>query len=240
MKGFSVQNGTEYRILVEGERWNQGDVLDVEIRSAESAPVLVAVAEGQDRKIRAKSADAFEVLESREGAGPVFRTRFELQEDARITDKSGSLYLLYGNPESGASLASLKLTVEPHPVLSGIRDLLTHHFRFALKSASTGKSSCVEFKLEPSGAKEWASLSQLLARLRMGKETIELELVFHRTVINALKPGLAGEKISRGFQRSVPSKDLIHGFNGRLDTEAAIQVLESVFSEYREQSWLPG
>ncbi len=239
MKGFSIQGGTEYRITVAGERWNQGDSLSIEIGTASAAPVFVAIAEGTDKKIRAKSEDSFEILESREGDGPGFKTVFTLAGNARITDKSGSLYLLYGNPGAKETLANLKLSIAPHPVFLDVCDLMTGHFRFALKNTAMGKSGRVEFKFEPSGAKEWASLSHLFLRIRTENDSIELELLFHRTVINALKPGLAAEKTSRSFQRTIPTGDIVHGFNGRLNSEAAKAVLESIFSEYREQSWLP-
>ncbi len=99
MKGFSVQGGMEYRVNVSGEKWNQGDALEVEIRTADQARIFIAVAEGNDKKIRSKSEDAFEILESKEGSGPGLTARFRLPENSRITDKSGSLYLLYGSAD---------------------------------------------------------------------------------------------------------------------------------------------
>jgi hypothetical protein len=235
MKGFSIQNGIEYRIGIEGERWTQGAGVELEVTTRAGQPVCVLIAEGSEKKIKAKDPGAFAVIESREGTGPSLKARFDLPRNARITDKTGSLYVLYGEP---ASLANLKLCVEPHPWFGEIRDVLTHHYRFALKTTAMGKSGKVEFKFEPSGASEWASLTHLLMKLSLEETDLNLTLEFHRTVINALKPGLSGEKASGSFQRSVPLADLIHGFNQRLNPEAAIACLDGVIEEYRSRGWL--
>jgi hypothetical protein len=236
MKGFSIQNGIEFKISLEGEHWAQSSQIQVEVSTLSGQRIRVSLAEGNEKKVKAKDANAFTVIETQEGIGPSFKTHFAVPKNARITDKSGSLFLLYGNQDP---LANLKLIIDPHPLLIEIRDVLIRHFRFALKATTTGKKSRVEFKFEPSGAKEWASLSHLFARFSQETSGIHLELEFHRTIINALKPGLAAEKVSRCFQREMPQREIVHDFNQRLNSEVVISILQEVFQDYQNQSWLP-
>ncbi|NDG83763.1 MAG: hypothetical protein EBX52_01845 [Proteobacteria bacterium] len=235
MKGFSVQNGVEFRIVLEGERWTQGGTVAIEVTSRPGQPLKVAIAEGSERKIKAKDASAFAEIESRDGAGPSLKTQFELPRNSRITDKSGSLYVLYGDP---GKPANLKLIVDPHPWFGEICEVLVRHYRFSLKSTSMGKKGKVELKLEPSGAKEWASLTHLIASLSLEEDALELTLEFHRTVVNALKPGLTAEKAVGKFHRSLPVAEIIHSFNQRLNPEAVILSLDAMMEEYRSRGWL--
>jgi len=235
MKGFSFHNGVEYRISIEGERWTQGSAVELEVATRAGQPVLVTLAEGNERKIKAKDPEAFTGIDSREGTGPSFKARFELPVNVRITDKSGSLYLLYGDP---GKLANLKLSIDPHPWFGEICDLLVRHYRFSLKSTIMGKKGKVELKLEPSGAKEWASLTHLFVLLSLEKDSLELTLEFHRTVVNALKPGLVAEKASGSFHRSLPLAGIVHDFNQRLNSDAVVASLDSLIEEYRSRGWL--
>jgi len=236
MKGISIQNGVEFKVSVEGERWSQGSQVHVEIQTQAQQKIRLALAEGNEKKLKAKDPNAFSVLETQDGTGPSLKTQFTIPLHARITDKSGSLFLLYGNPDS---LANLRLTIEPNPLFAEIRDVLIRQFRFALKTTAMGKKSFVEFKFEPSGAKEWASLSHLFVRMNTDESVIHLELEFHRTVINALKPGLTAEKTSRTFHRELSHRNVVHDFNQRLNSEAVATILEGIFAEYQNQSWLP-
>ena len=236
MKGISIQNGVEFKVTVEGERWSQGSNIQLEVFTHSSHPIWVALAEGHEKKLKAKDPNAFSVLASQDGVGPHLKAQFTVPKNARITDKSGSLFILYGNQNT---LAHLKLTIDPHPLFIEIRDILIRQFRFALKTVVMGKKSVVEFKFEPSGAKEWASLSHLITRMSTDDSHVHLEIEFHRTVINALKPGLSAEKASRSFRCELPRRDVIHDFNQRLNSDAVTLVLEQIFAEYQNQSWLP-
>jgi hypothetical protein len=88
MKGMSFQNGVEFRITIEGESWTPGSTIQGRIESKPSAKGMVILAEGIDKKVKAKSPDAFVVLNEITLTQAPFDWHFELPMDSRISDKS--------------------------------------------------------------------------------------------------------------------------------------------------------
>jgi hypothetical protein len=238
MKGFSAQSGKEYRVTIVGEQFSQGSTLSVQLDSNHDGALSLILCEGNERKIKNKSKDAFKKISEQTASGTKLQHSFSLDLNSRITDKSGSLYLLYGNADHPESLANLKLTITPHPIYSELIEVFTHEYRFALKNSSMGKKGDVEFKLEPSGAKEWASLDQLTVCLKQAPSTIEALLVFDRTQINPNQTKLATQSLTQEFQRSIPTADCLHAFNGRVNKDYMVSVFDQVFLQYRDQNWL--
>jgi len=239
MKGLSFQNGVEYRIQIDGESWPQGAPVTVSLESKPAAPLTLVLAEGVDKKVKAKTADAFTVLETFSGDGPSLGQILTLPLNARISDKSGSLYLLYGNKdEPFEKLGQLRLNVMPHPHISDLIDVMTAHFRFALKTIVAGKKSEVEVKLDPSGSKEWASLEQLLLRAQVTDSTLEIFFQFHRNEVDPAKGTLATKSVKREFTRSWNLNEIVHDFNQRLNKEVVIGAIENVIAEYQAAGWL--
>jgi ribosomal protein S13 len=155
--------------------------------------------------------------------------------DARITDKSGSLYAIYGVGNPPANPANLRLQIEPHLHIRDLSEVLTHHFRFTLKSTSMGKKQEVELKFEPSGSKEWASLETLTVSARLMKTELQLKFLFQRKEINALKSALTAQSVKKTIEKSFSLNDIIHDFNQRLNKEIVTAGLDSIFEEYRAQ-----
>ncbi len=233
MKGFSVQNGVELRIEIIGEAWSQGEPVRVRLEAKKESTLFLELADGSEKKIRAKATDAFKTLSRIQGTGTLLETTFELPLDCRISDKSGSLHVLYGVGNPPAQPASLRLTVNPNPHLKDLGEVLTHHYRFTLKSVSMGKKSDVEMKFEPSGGKEWASLESLTVSARLLKTELQLKFFFQRKEINALKSALTAQSVKRTIEKNFPLKDILHDFNQRLNKENVTAGLDSIFEEYR-------
>ncbi len=238
MRGVSFQNGVEFKISIEGESWSQGDRITGKIESKPIAPAFLYLAEGNDKKVKAKSADAFVVLEEWPSATAPFDWKFELPLDARISDKSGSLYLLYGKTENLETLGFLRLPINPHQHVKDLIDLMTAEFRFALKSVNHHKSGSVEIKLEPSGTKDWASLEALYLFVKLNEKILEVKFQFHRNEIDALKGGVATKIVKREFNRQWETSKIVHDFNQRLNKDVAKVEVERVIAEYRKMGWL--
>jgi hypothetical protein len=238
MKGFTAQNGVQLRITIEGESWSQGDRVSVSLESTPASVAFLALANGSEKKIKAKSEGAFEVLDSVSKNSSSLQHEFQLSPDSRITDKSGSLYVLYGAGDAVTGLAHLRLSILPHLHLRDLAEVITHHYRFTLKSTSMGKKNEVEFKFEPSGSREWASLEELILQIRMTNGSLNLEFTFHRKEINALKSTLTAQSTKQALSRSYDLASGVHDFNQRLNKEKVIDLLDSVFSEYRSHSGL--
>jgi hypothetical protein len=74
--------------------------------------VCLFLASGSEKRIKTKSPDAFEILESIKSATSPLKQHLTPPVDVRITDKTGSLYLLYGLA-GYPHQAQLRLQVEP-------------------------------------------------------------------------------------------------------------------------------
>jgi hypothetical protein len=233
MKGFSLQNGVELRIEVEGESWSQGDRISFRLTGKKEDSMQVSLAVGLDKKVKAKSPDAFEILATLEQRGTVLENHFQLPCDCRITDKSGSLHLLYGIGNPSGNPAHLRLTIDPHVHIRDVCGILTDHFRFTRKSIVAGKNKEVEIKFDPSGAKEWASLETLALFTRITESGLSLRFVFERKEINVLKTALTAQTVKRTLERTFPLTEVLHDFNRRLDTAKMTALIEGIFADYR-------
>jgi hypothetical protein len=240
MKGLSFQNGIEYKISIEGESWPQGDTITVHLESKMPSVLCLHLAEGLDRKVKLKASDAFKLIESHQSDASPLDLKFLLPMNARISDKTGSLYILYGNGSETATekLGQLRLNIIPHLHIRDLLEVFTAHFRFAMKTTSAGKNDEVEVKLEPSGSKEWASLELLVVKLQIVDESLDAHFSFHRKEVDPSKGRLAAQSVKREFNRSWKLSEIIHDFNQRLNKEVMTAALDTVFAEYANAGWL--
>jgi len=237
MKGLSFQNGVEFKITIEGESWSPGDLIKGKVESKPIAQAQLLLAEGTDKKVKIKSPDAFVVLEEAITQTSPYEWNFQLPVDARISDKSGALYLLYGHGENLEKLGQLRLNIIPHIHFKDMMDLLTAHFRFSLKSISAGKSKTTEVKFGPP-SKDWKMLDELVMFLKIKDDAIEVKFQFHRQEVDATKGGLATKSVKREINRTWEIKKIIHNFNGRIDKEILTAEIDKVVAEYRDAGWL--
>ncbi len=238
MKGLSFQNGVEFKITIEGESWSQGDLIRGKIESKPLSKAQVLLAEGLDKKVKLKSPDAFVVLDEAVSNTAPFEWSFQLPIDSRISDKNGALYLLYGHGENLEKLGQLRLTILPHLLFRDLIELLTAHFRFALKTISAGKTGSMEVKFDPPSNKDWAMLEQLILQLKMTDESMDIKFQFHRQEVDATKGGLSTKMIKREFSRSWKTSQIILNFNQRLDKEVVTVEIDKVIAEYKDAGWL--
>jgi hypothetical protein len=244
MKGMSFQNGVEFKLNLDGESWQQGGTLsgslDLNLRNpgASLPEPRVLLVETTDRKLKAKSADAFQVLAEHRGLEAVKSFQFALPPTARISDKAGSLYVLYGSGDQLLSLGLLRLNVLPHHYVQDWMDLLRTQFRFALKKLSHGKKGFVEAEFDPPSAKEWAQLDTLNVHFKWEPPKLISNWVFNRAEVDGLKAGLQTKITRREVNREHQCTDLVHGFNDRLNKDAAETVVNAVIEEYRGQGWV--
>lgn len=238
MRGLTVQGGVEVRIEVTGESWHQGSLVHATVNSKNGAPVRLSLVVGIEKKIKSRAPDAFVRIEQKTSATLPLQHTFALPPDARITDKSGSLYLLYGLEQSDHP-APLRLQVEPHPHLTDLARIIVTEFRFSLKMTSAGKGNSVDFKLEPPKAKEWASLESLVLNCRISSGTLDAHFTFQRKEIDVSSSTLRTKVTQGTIKRSLNLGKLVHDFNQKLNTDLCQEILSSVFTEYKNHSWLP-
>ena len=238
MKGVSFQNGVEFKVTLEGESWSQGDTLRGKIESKPQSQAQLILAEGIDKKVKLKTPDAFVVLEELSTKSLPFEWSFKLSLDARISDKSASLYLLYGNNDNIEKLGQLRLNVLPHIHIKDLIDLCTNEFRFALKGISFSKSGDTEVKFDPPSNSEWTFLEQLVIQLKQDSNSLQAKFQFHRKEIDGSKGGLATKSVKREVSRKWNKAQIIHDFNQRLNKEIMAIEFEKVIAEYKDAGWL--
>jgi hypothetical protein len=199
---------------------------------------MVILAEGTDKKVKAKSPDAFVVIAEQDLQNAPFEWSFTLPLDSRISDKNGALYLLYGHGQNIEKLGQLRLNILPHSHLKDLIDLLCSHFRFALKTISASKKGMIEIKLDPPSSKEWSMLEQLVIQGKITESELECKFQFHRNEVDATKGGLASKSVKREIDREWKIKMIIHDFNQRLNKEVMTSEMDQVIAEYRDAGWL--
>ena len=254
MKGTSFQNGIEFKISIEGESWVQGSLISGTIEAIARNPgtivpeLQVLIADASEKKVKLKSKGAFEVIERAAFKGSPASWKFTLPIDARLTDKSGNLYVLYG-PVKGIAegpettelhhLGQLKLNILPHPHLQDFLEVIKVNFRFVPKSTNAGKDNTVDAKFDSPAGKDWASLEYLLVSLKMNaNDKISSKFQFCRSDIDPTKGGLSAISTKREIIKEFELAQFIHEFNQRLNKEAIAVVIEAVIAEYRSAGWL--
>lgn len=195
MRGVNIQQPYEFRLEVQGDDFVQGQsvpcVLTVKNRSGapstlQTPALLLAV--GNLKKVKAKDADAFEVLARAEcergieipGDGQSsFEHSFALDTNAVITDKSQSLFLLYGNSEQPAELAQLLLTVKVHPHVQAIFDTFTTVFSFISKGESSKKDGWTCIKLKAPDSRRMSLVEELNFAVRSENGELKVKYLFN-------------------------------------------------------------
>ncbi|MBF0205327.1 MAG: hypothetical protein HQK53_00415 [Oligoflexia bacterium] len=200
MKGTVVKDNLEYIIETNNENWLQGDKVaghfyikksskDSNSNGNSNPNLLIHLAYGEFKKIHEKRFDAWKILETHQinqdesqDVSLKVQWEFSLPFDAPITDKNGSLYLLYGkydkrrgseSSENGVEHWSdwgiLQLNVDNHPYLNYFTETLDRFLRFKIKQKKFAKG-WVEFKFLPPSSREWSNVDSLFCYLRMQTE----------------------------------------------------------------------
>ncbi|MCC7441268.1 MAG: hypothetical protein IT285_06535 [Bdellovibrionales bacterium] len=252
MKGAFFQKTLEFRLTVDGETWHQGEAvkgaLSVKNHGPEPVPAAelrVLLAQGVDRKVKAKAEGAFQVLATLSpgatagslGAGATSTPLgwdLTLDANAPVTDRSGSLYLLYGKGEELANLGHLQLTVKPRVIFQDLIDVLTVTYHFAVKHVLARKGGIVEVKFSPPDGRSFSFVEHLLLALRMDGDTIDAGFEFHVKQVDATQPGLNFKKGTQSFELKLESGDYVHSFNGRLKKEAAEAAVKGILDEVQK------
>lgn len=242
MKGVSFQNGIEFKISIDGESWVQGGVLNGKLESVvrnggASAPLYIFLANGIDKKIKQKTVGAFQILERKTAETGPIDWSFDLLSDARISDKTGSLYIAYGGCEILETLGQLKLNILPHPYIQDVFSLMNTNYRFVLKGILYAKNGMVEASFEAPATKDWASLEELILLMRV-KENVACNFQFYRKVVDATKGGLSSKIMKREFEQNWNVKNIIHDFNNRVNKDVVTEYIDNIIAEYRNTGWL--
>lgn len=249
MKGITFQKSLEIQIVTQGESWKQGDpfegVMKVKNRGASAVSLEefhVHLAYGVDKKVKSKDASAFTILETADlNVSGVLDANAETPElkwvlnaeaqTALITDKTGSLYLLYGFGSDLSAFGSLLLTVHPRLHFEELSEVLEASHRFVRKLVKNSKDGVIEMKFVPPSGREHASIDHLMLGLKLTPDHhIDATFCFTLKKLDAAAGG-GIKKVKKAVHRDFSPSEFIQTFTQRLDKDKVEHVLSEVFQE---------
>jgi len=219
MRSVYIQQPLEYQIDVEGESWNQGEVVKGQIRIRNMSSKTVAVktsqiilAHGLKKAFKEGTMVPWEVLEKQvvaqdialqAGSELTFGWNFNLSTDCPITDKQGGLYLLFGGDEALTEGGRLNLQINLHPILQNYLQTFTTQFRF-LEKYQKRKSEWTEVKLIPPDSREYPNMDYVLCFLRIHDEQLEAHYRFKMSGLGRTGEKMTVTKKNRELEQSIP------------------------------------
>jgi hypothetical protein len=219
MRSVYIQQPLEYQIDVEGESWNQGEVVKGQIRIRNMSSKTVAVktsqiilAHGLKKAFKEGTMVPWEVLEKQvvaqdialqAGSELTFGWNFNLSTDCPITDKQGGLYLLFGGDEALTEGGRLNLQINLHPILQNYLQTFTTQFRF-LEKHQKRKSELTEVKLIPPDSREYPNMDYVLCFLRIHDEQLEAHYRFKMSGLGRTGEKMTVTKKNREIEQSIP------------------------------------
>ena len=232
MRSVYIQQPLEYQIDVEGESWNQGEVVKGQIRIRNMSSKTVAVktsqiilAHGLKKAFKEGTMVPWEVLEKQvvaqdialqAGSDLTFGWNFNLSTDCPITDKQGGLYLLFGGDEALTEGGRLNLQINLHPILQNYLQTFTTQFRF-LEKYQKRKSELTEVKLIPPDSREYPNMDYVLCFLRIHDEQLEAHYRFKMSGLGRIGEQMTVTKKNRELEQSIPPEKYLQpgGFSNR-------------------------
>ena len=219
MRSVYIQQPLEYQIDVEGESWNQGEVVKGQIRIRNMSSKTVAVktsqiilAHGLKKAFKEGTMVPWEVLGKQVAAQDIalqagseltFGWNFNLSTDCPITDKQGGLYLLFGGDEALTEGGRLNLQINLHPILQNYLQTFTTQFRF-LEKYQKRKSELTEVKLIPPDSREYPNMDYVLCFLRIHDEQLEAHYRFKMSGLGRTGEKMTVTKKNREIEQSIP------------------------------------
>lgn len=232
MRSVYFQQPLEHQIEVEGESWNQGEVVKGQIRIRNMSSKTVAVktsqiilAHGLKKAFKEGTMVPWEVLEKQvvaqdialqAGSELTFGWNFNLSTDCPITDKQGGLYLLFGGDEALTEGGRLNLQINLHPILQNYLQTFTTQFRF-LEKYQKRKSEWTEVKLIPPDSREYPNMDYVLCFLRIHDEQLEAHYRFKMSGLGRTGEKMTVTKKNRELEQSIPPEKYLQpgGFPNR-------------------------
>ena len=227
MRSVFFQNPLEYQIQTDREEWNQGDSIQGRLRvrnmSGNSVPSIqssVLLAYGVRKEIKSGDAEAWKIQSeimpiSGANLNPQgeINTEWELKlnDDCPITDKSASLFLLFGGDKVMEEGGRIDLRVELHPILQSFLQTFTTQFKF-LEKYRKSKEDHTEVKLVPPESKEFPNLEQILCMLKIHEEQLESVFQFRMKGFSKDGENMKVVKKKREFEiQMTPEEYLLPG-----------------------------
>lgn len=246
MKGIVFLKPLEYSIEIIGERWHQGDslkgFLKIKNHSLEivELPLLkLALSEGNYKKIKSKDLKAWSIVSENILSEALiinpsevkdYSFEFSLAENCKITDKTGSLYLVFFDKDEKTPAGHIELVIEPKVAIQKILQILESFLRFKVKEVKYSKGM-IEVKLLPPMSRELSNLDTFELSLSEIEKSLTLNYFVNLRVLNIAGATMKSEKVTKEMKQFFSSKEyLLYGDSVNQDfiVESVQKVLNSV------------
>ncbi len=188
MKGTFFRRPLEYHLYADGEEWEQGSTVagHLLVRNSGSESIhletlQIALTYGILKLIKAKEPDAWELLQTLSVAEDVtlapqeeqkYSWALNLSSDCPISDKSGSLFLRYGDTNV-MEQGKIDIRVQLSTFIRSFLQTFETQFRFVKKLAKFNKGF-TEVKMVPPDSKQYPTLDYVTCLIRMDGENLEI------------------------------------------------------------------
>ena len=247
MKGTIISKPLEYTIEALGEKWHQGDKLTgsltIKNNGAEKVdlPFLkVAILEGNYKKVKAKNAKGWssitevvvaEKLTLNSSEEKNYPFEFQLAENSSITDKNGSLFLVYFDKEDEFPKGNIELVIEPKQLIKNVLQIFENFLRFKVKEIKSGKGS-LEVKLVPPTSRELSNVDSLMLNISEIEKSLTLHYHFDFRVLNLTGATMQSEKTKKDIENVFTAKEyLIYGDS--VNQDFIVESVQKVLSEVK-------
>ncbi|HAZ13688.1 MAG: hypothetical protein A2X86_16410 [Bdellovibrionales bacterium GWA2_49_15] len=226
MKGTVFQGNLQFHVEIEGESWTPGQTLRGKLNvhnqgtgSVGLGQVGITLAHASYKKVKASDPKAFNAYHTQTfeagqelapGQTSELAWSIPLEETAPITDKAGSLFLVFGNLSEKTKGGHLLITVGPGFIIQEYLKIFENFFRFKAKELRQFKDM-VQIKMTAPSSKEFSSTEGLLLFIKTQASKLELKYEFTIKKLGYTKGSVELEKNELVFPYSLSYKDFMLG-----------------------------
>jgi hypothetical protein len=224
LKGTYFQQPLEFNVWIDGESWYQGKtisgILKVKNHGAELKPlsdVGVKLAFAQAKKVKAKDAECFDISTKAffdpseavaQGEEKELPWSFTLPEDAHITEKNASQYLLYGTSEGIWLGGQLELNILPHPFIQSFFEIFETFFRFKVKELKN-KKGLIDAKMVAPQNRDYANIKSLNCQIKHSDSHLIIKYIFKLKKIDYLENEMKMKEETQKMDFDLSPKDYL-------------------------------
>lgn len=185
MKATFFLRPLEFNLTIDGENWSQGDHVKGQLNitnhngeDADLSNIKVQLCYCTSKKVKAKDESGIIVIDSVDyQAGNQIDFDFKLAPDCQITESTGSLYIICGDPSDPFSGGLMQLTVLPTKVITDFVEVFEQFYRFKLKNFKN-KKGFIEAAVTPPASKDWTTIQKMSLQFKLVDEVLDVVFNF--------------------------------------------------------------
>ena len=257
MRGVIIENGIELRVEVPGDSFVQGDSVACSLTLKNHSPnpvdlthLHLNLALGVHKHVKAKDPKGLMpllggILTTPEapnysppktlsaGETLTLRTTFELPQNAAVTEKNQSIYLVFGlqdlTIEGARSSGQLPLTVTPHRYVEEVFRTLEMVFSFVPKALSWRDDFTIT-KYSPPSKRELTLVEELLLGVKRDGDNLHLRFSFKVRKFETATLGVSVKKGKSEIHVTLTPDEFLFG-GGHINQERLDAVIASAIKE---------